>query len=213
MEFQTRSVPDAVSYEGSGDGLPGEYFNAAGELFVSRLDAVVDFDWGQNGPVAGADRDHFRVRWTGWLQPRFTGTYRLHMVSDDGARLWIGGRLIIDDWAYSQAVKASERIELQAGQFYPIQLLYFESEREAVARLLWSSPDTPLEVIPADKVPGTSTPLYIERGFTKSAKGDHDDAIADYLSPSNSNRNPPSHTATVVGLIAGNATTTAHGPM
>ena len=77
-----------------------------------------------------------------------SGTYTFFTQGDDGARLWVDGRLLVDDWADHGPVERSGTIELTAGRRYSIRLEYFERYWGATARLLWSSPAMPKEVVP-----------------------------------------------------------------
>jgi len=40
--------------------------------------------------------DNFSVRWTGKLTPKKTDTYELGATADDGVRIWLNGKLIVD---------------------------------------------------------------------------------------------------------------------
>lgn len=81
--------------DGCGSGLQGEYFDALGFAgpATTRVDAAVDFGWGQGVPAAGLGPDTFSVRWTGQVVPEFSETYTFATASDDGVRLWDDGRL------------------------------------------------------------------------------------------------------------------------
>ena len=78
----------------------GEYFGNAGlsgAPLLVRSDYAVDFDWGQGAPAAGIPVDEFSVRWTRRLRLS-PGSYRFRVRVDDGVRVYIDGRLLIDDW-------------------------------------------------------------------------------------------------------------------
>ena len=147
---------------GSGDGLQATYFDSATGRTVSRLDPFVDFDWDTGAPAPGIGPNYFAARWEGFLEPQYTGLYALHVVSDDGARLWISDALVIDAWSDRAAAKSSARLLLEAGAKYPIKLEFYERNREAVMCLLWSSPWTPKEPIPTSQLysaePATGSP-------------------------------------------------------
>ena len=81
----------------------------------------------------------FSVRWTGLIEPKFSEEYSLHTVSNDGARLWIDSRPIIDDWNEHGEQENTGKIALQAGRRYAVKLEYFYNGGAAVMRLLWSS--------------------------------------------------------------------------
>ena len=42
--------------------------------------------------------DDFSVRWTGKLVPTKTGSHVLAVASDDGSRLYLDGKMVIDNW-------------------------------------------------------------------------------------------------------------------
>lgn len=137
-------------------GLLGEYYNdrtLSGWEF-NRLDSTVDFDWGSGSPDASVGGT-FSVRWTGQVTPQYSETYTLYTVSDDGIRLWVNGQLLIDHWDDHSATEDSGTIALQAGQRYDIKVEYYERNGSATARLLWSSPSLPKEVVPASRLSTT----------------------------------------------------------
>jgi hypothetical protein len=78
----------------------GEYFANAelsGAPVFVRDDPNVDFDWASSGPGHKIGSDKFSVRWT--RQVFFTaGVYRFFARVDDGVRLWVDDKLIIDQW-------------------------------------------------------------------------------------------------------------------
>ena len=41
---------------------------------------------------------NYSVKWTGTLTPPTTGTYTFGLTSDDGSRLFINGKQVIDNW-------------------------------------------------------------------------------------------------------------------
>jgi hypothetical protein len=65
-------------------------------------------------------------------------------------RLWVGGKLLINDWQDQFATAAHGTIELQAGQTYNIRLDYFENgDPPALVKLYWSTPTIKREIIPS----------------------------------------------------------------
>jgi regulation of enolase protein 1 (concanavalin A-like superfamily) len=145
-------ITTAPPATGAGNGLLGTYFDANTGAQVTRLDPTVDFDWDVNAPIEGIGPRLFTVRWEGALEAQFTEPYALHVVSDDGARLWLDGELLIDAWSDRGISQATARKDLVAGRRYRIRLEYYQRAGEAIARLLWSSPSTPKEPIPASQL-------------------------------------------------------------
>jgi hypothetical protein len=135
---------------GTGTGLTGKYYDAKNftMLRVTRIDPVVNFDWDQGSPDPSIAVDTFSVRWTGRVQPQYNQTYAFHATTDDGVRLWVNGVQIINHWVDGAAAEYTGTITLQANQLYTIQMDYYENSGAASAKLEWSSPSQPKQVIP-----------------------------------------------------------------
>ena len=111
---------------------------------LTRIDARVDFRWDRFSPTSDlvargefpADRalanDDFSVRWTGQIAPPVSGRYELTVTGDDGFRLDVDGRRVIDEWTTTPRARArSVSLDLEAGRRYDVRLEYFESVRDA----------------------------------------------------------------------------------
>lgn len=117
----------------------GEYFNNRNltppPLFL-RDDPVIDFDWGLNPPIAGFDADNFAVRWTRTLDFP-AGRYEFRVRVDDGVRLWVNNRLVIDEWRDQTDAEFSAEVVLPGGPV-PLKLEYYESRDKAYVTLDWT---------------------------------------------------------------------------
>ncbi len=147
---------------GAGNGLRGVYYDNIDftGTSVTRIDPVVDFDWGNGPPLANFGVNTFSVRWTGFIQPRYTETYTFSTTTDDGVRLWVNNQLIIDRYVDQAPTTWTGTIALTAGVPYTIRMDYYENGGGAVARLRWQSTTQPLEVIPVTQMYGpTAVPI------------------------------------------------------
>jgi len=146
--------PPAVA--GDGTGLKGAYYVGRGmdvEPAFARIDPTVDFDWDVGSPDVRIPVDSFSVRWTGQVLPQHTEETTLHVIADDGARLWVDGKPVIDDWRPAgRAFERSGSVMLKAGAKVDIKLEYVEYRSEASVRLLWSGFSTPKAVIPKSQL-------------------------------------------------------------
>lgn len=135
---------------GTGTGLQGVYFDNPNFTGASRsrVDAVVNFNFGQAAPINGIGADTFSARWTGQVQPRFSQTYTFYTRSDNGVRLWVDHQLVINNWQAHAATENSGTITLEAGKKYDIQMEMYENTGGAVATLAWSSLSTPKAIVP-----------------------------------------------------------------
>jgi hypothetical protein len=73
----------------------------------------------------------------------------LTTTTDDGVRLWLDGRLLINNWTNHGSTDNVAQVSLNAGQFYLLQMEYYENTGSAVARLSWQSPSIARQTIPA----------------------------------------------------------------
>ncbi|MBX3731027.1 MAG: PQQ-dependent sugar dehydrogenase [Verrucomicrobiae bacterium] len=155
--------------DNSSGGLLGEYFNTmnlTGPSLV-RLDPQVDFDWGDGSPMAGIDPDTFSVRWSGFLTPAYSELHTFIATVDDGFRLRVGGRLVINQWMDQPPTTHRGTIALTAGQPVAIRMEYYENGGGAVARVRWSSRSQPEEPLSAralrPPLPPSAPPTVILR--------------------------------------------------
>ena len=176
------------SAESGQHGLKGEYFrggDCAGEPVLTRIDAQVGFRWDRDAPtddlvargelpVSGAlDVDHFCIRWTGQLLPPVSGRYELSVAANDGARLWLDGRLVVDEWTTAPRLRArSAFVDLEAGKPHKLRLEYFEEERDAEVRLGWRLPGAkPLLQEALDAARGAEIVIFVG-GLTGDVEGE-----------------------------------------
>ncbi|MCW3806874.1 glycoside hydrolase family 76 protein [Plebeiibacterium marinum] len=136
------------------NGLKANYYN--GQDFNSpvceTIDSAIDFDWGVASPLAGVDYDNFSVRWSGQIEPLYSGTYTFYINSDNGRRLWINNELIIDKWINDWGVEYSGSIDLTAGQKYDIKIEYFEESGGANIKMEWESMLQNRKIVPATQL-------------------------------------------------------------
>ena len=133
----------ALTVNGTDPGLKGEYFNnqeLRGPATTVRTDARIDFNWGRYNPTPELSGSNFSVRWTGRLRVPESGNYTIGFTADDGARLYIDGKLLVDAWASNPTRTATKEIALEAGRSYDLRLEYFQNNRENIVKLVWSYP-------------------------------------------------------------------------
>ena len=132
------------------DGLTGQYFNRVDqtELVTTRLDPQVAFSW-LTSPTAGVNADHFSVRWTGEVQAPTTENYTFSTTADDGVRLWVDGRLLVDNWVNQGPTQRSGTLSLEAGKRYDVRMDYYDYDSTAQVNLSWSTATMSRTTIPA----------------------------------------------------------------
>lgn len=145
-----------------GTGLLGQYFDNKDftNLKLTRTDPAINFAWGTASPAAGIAPDTFAVRWSGQLVAPATGAYTFSTTTDDGVRLWVNGKLVIDKLINQpQRSYVSAAVPLLAGEAVEIRMDYFDNTGSATAKLMWSSPAMPKQVIAQEHLyPGEVPP-------------------------------------------------------
>jgi beta-glucosidase len=124
-------------------GLKGEYFNnkdLQGEPVVTRIDQQLNFNWFTNSPDPKLPVDNFSARWTGKIVPPVTGTYLLGARADDGVRIFLDDKLLVEDWRDRGAKTITRPIDLQSGREYNMRIEYYDRYASAEAKLVWSPP-------------------------------------------------------------------------
>jgi hypothetical protein len=141
-------------------GLNAQYFgnkNLTAPAVVSKVDPQVFFDWGTGSPASGVGVDNFSVRWMGQITPKYSQNYIFYTTSDDGVRLAVNGKWIINNWTDHPPTENVGNITLTAGQKYNVVMDYYENGGGAIAKLYWSSPSQAKEIIPQTQF----TPLNV----------------------------------------------------
>ena len=116
----------------------GEYWsnaNLAGSPVLVRNDATVDFDWGQSTPAQNVPADNFSARWT--RSSNFDGaTYRFHVTVDDGARVWVDDRLVVDEWRDGSLREITADTNLSYGP-HRVKVEFYERIGNARIQVWW----------------------------------------------------------------------------
>ncbi|MGP0018438.1 MAG: glycoside hydrolase family 3 C-terminal domain-containing protein [Candidatus Sulfotelmatobacter sp.] len=133
-------IPTSVlSTDDGKPGLKGEYFaqGLSGTPQVVRVDPYVDLQLSHPNSHAlpvPADMKDFSVRWTGLLKPAESGTYQIGLMGSM-QRLWIDGKLVIDDFVGHDPNPQLATLQLTKGRAYAVKLEYLAGGR--TTKLIW----------------------------------------------------------------------------
>ncbi|MEP7231867.1 MAG: neuraminidase-like domain-containing protein [Ginsengibacter sp.] len=134
-----------------GDGLDAEYFSSTVLTLppvVKQVDGSIAFDWLVNPLPPGVPAAGFSVKWTGSLYVPATGEVTFYVHCTDGVRVTIAGQKVIDEWKTQPEVQYDATIKLDGGEFYEIEVSYFNSTGNALVALSWNSPSISPAVLP-----------------------------------------------------------------
>mgnify|MGYP003326126764 FL=1 len=157
----TLAQPVAALAEG-GTGLKAEVFSnldLSGEPAITRTDERLWFGIDKAWPSDTPSKE-FSIRWTGFLEPRFTEDYCLSVYARGEFNLWVDGKEVA--WAkqdYPRDVEIrkghSQPIALRSGQRVPIRIEYRAVPMDPKSpkpgpsfHLNWESLSQPVEHVP-----------------------------------------------------------------
>ncbi|MDD5423833.1 MAG: glycoside hydrolase family 3 C-terminal domain-containing protein [Candidatus Omnitrophica bacterium] len=130
-------------YEGKKqNGFLGEYFNNRdlnGTPALKRVDKQISFVWGGNGPESNIPSDGFSVRWTAKLVPPKTAEYEISLMSDDGSRLYLDGKEIIENWRDHGEETKTATVMFEAGREYDLRVEFYENGGMASVKIGWDT--------------------------------------------------------------------------
>ncbi len=149
----------ATSVVSNGGGLTAQYFNSTdlnpNTLALTRIDSTLNFNWAYGSPSSSVSVDNFSARWTSKINAPTDGNYTFYTRSDDGIRVWIDGKPIIDDWTQHAFKQDQGTIALSSGQ-HDLKVEYYEAGGEAGVSLEWAGPGFSQQGIPSSALSSSS---------------------------------------------------------
>ena len=137
-----------------GEVWRGQYFNnvsLSGVPSLVRDDTEINFQWGMGSPGAPIPPDNFSARWE--TRKQFPGgVHQFSITSDDGARVWVDGALLIDAW-YDRAPTTSSATRSLAPGMHDLRVEYYERGGNAsvVFKIAMEMPPPVGEIIVDDR--------------------------------------------------------------
>ena len=131
------------------DNRPGvavEYFQ--GRNFQKsvglRTDAQIDYRWPgpplAEPPAGLTSLNEFSGRWSGFIVAAEDGEHEIGVEGDDGFRLWLDGRLVVEDWRDAALRYKGAKITLRRGQRVAFKIDYYQGAHDRGLRLGWRTP-------------------------------------------------------------------------
>ncbi|MDF2551467.1 MAG: beta,3-glucosyltransferase [Chryseobacterium sp.] len=123
-------------------GLKGNYFSNSdlkGNPVFEKQDEQLNFKWTLYSPnPEKLQPDNYSVRWTGKLEAPNSGKYQLGLRGNDGFRLYLNGKLMIDNWEKLSYSTKTVDIDFVKGQKSDIVVEFHENRGEANIELIWN---------------------------------------------------------------------------
>ena len=132
------------------------------------------------------NRDNFSVRWSGDF-PFESGRYRFTTTTDDGVRLYVDDRLVINSWRPMRGTRTGYATLLEGN--HAVRVEYFEGNQAAMARVTWQQTGTapaptptPGPIAPGDQGAGGpwDAAYYANRDLSGTPALTRQDAALDF---------------------------------
>lgn len=107
-----------------------------GQPVAIREEPKIEHDWTTNRPE-GIPPSKFSARWTGAFTSPVSGPVTFGVTMDDGARLYLDGSLLIDEWKGGGRRMKEAVVELEQGRSYNFTLEYFDGGFGTYIQLGW----------------------------------------------------------------------------
>ena len=167
VDYGQRRQPAAIRFSwetlGPAPSFPdwrGTYFNnrdLAGSPATERNDRTIDFDWSDRSPAPGLGTENYSVRWSRTLDFS-SATYRLSVRSDDGVRVYVDGRRVIDEWR-DMSDNRTYSAELWLSGPRSLVVEYYQRQGAARVRFWWEQVTaTPTRTPTRTPTPAPRTP-------------------------------------------------------
>ena len=123
-------------------GLSAAYYNntdLSGDPALKRIDKNIDFGWTLFSPdQEKINYDWYSVNWTGKLKAPETGKFKIGFEGDDGYRLYLDGRLLIDNWRKQTYRTVTHEIDIKKDQLYDLKIEFFETTGNTKLKMVWN---------------------------------------------------------------------------
>jgi hypothetical protein len=131
-------------------GGPNTFPNIPATLKPTLVRVEKNVDYGDvTGDFYGTRlTDNFYARWTGVLRVEKAGKTTFWTESDDGSRLLLDGKVVVDNGGVHPMTEKSGAVELTAGD-HDVKIEFYQGGGEAGCKVSWQPPGGGRQAIPA----------------------------------------------------------------
>lgn len=137
-----KTVPGEFLLFDNKQGLKGSYFSNSdlkGKPAFERQDEQLSFKWTLYSPdQEKLQPDNYSVQWIGKLKAPESGKYQLGLQGNDGFRLFLDGKMIVDRWEKLSYSTQTAEVNFTKNKEYDLKIEFRENRGEAHIELIWN---------------------------------------------------------------------------
>ncbi len=149
---------------GKQGALTTEFYNGIDfdTLVATDLRKKIDFDWNDGiSRPKGINQHYYSIRFSGEIETKESGKFTFLTTSNDGIRVLIDGKVVIENWTPHGATVDIGKIDLKANKKYKINVEYFQTLGGAITKLTWIKPSVAAKLKARDLPSTKSVDVYL----------------------------------------------------
>ncbi|WP_300600227.1 glycoside hydrolase family 3 C-terminal domain-containing protein [Niabella sp.] len=113
----------------------------SGQPVDGGVDAAINKLWTLSRPSPNLKQDFYAVRWEGVFRPDVSGSYQVGLNGNDGFRLYLDDRLVIDNWKKESFRTLLTPVSFVKGKAYKLKVEYYEPVGNGTLQLIFQGAD------------------------------------------------------------------------
>ncbi len=143
------------------------------ELVQTDVSTTIDFSW--TPPNLAGDiplAEDVSIRWTGVFTPPSTGEATFGISADDGMRLYVDDRLVVDDWREDAERGHTAKLMVTKGKPVRLRIEYFQAKGGAAIHFGYSMPQGDALLREALQTAKRADAVVLALGITPQLEGE-----------------------------------------
>lgn len=140
LKGDSNPIPSELFSFNGKTGIQAEYFDnktLSGYPVKVITEKEINNEWRDKAPYEWLTKDNFSVRWITNLKAAKSDSYKLDFIADDGIKVYIDDKLVINDWTDHATQNFTTTVDFKENESHKIVLEYYENGGEATAKLGW----------------------------------------------------------------------------
>ncbi|NQT91135.1 MAG: hypothetical protein HQ559_00125, partial [Lentisphaerae bacterium] len=104
--------------------------------------------------------DNISIRWDGHINVKQPGKYVFYVTADDGSRVWVDGKEVVDGWLHKAGTEVQGTVDLSAGP-HTVAVSYYQRVSSSGITLSWSGPGVAKTLLSRDVLQTPAVAVWV----------------------------------------------------